>query len=122
MDSAIHADVFILPQTPLPSCLPCRVEPSSLCCTVGSCWLSILKGMCACLTQTLTILSPSAAVSSENLIIFQFCLICTKILDMLNENLRFRKLEDLKQSFKYLVSVSVVGIFYMQSCFVLNSC
>ena len=41
---------------------------------------------------------------------------------MLNENLRFRKLEDLKQSFKYLVFVSVVGIFYMQSCFVLNSC
>lgn len=63
------------------------------------------------LPKLLTILSPSATVSSENLIIFQFCLICTKILDMLNEKLRFRKLEDLKQSFKYLVVVSVVAIF-----------
>lgn len=63
------------------------------------------------LPKLLTILSPSATVSSENLIIFQFCLICTKILDTLNEKLRFRKLEDLKQSFKYLVVVSVVAIF-----------
>ena len=42
-DSAIHTHVSILPQTPLPSRLPHNVEQSSLCCTAGPCWLSILN-------------------------------------------------------------------------------
>ena len=42
-DSAIHTHVSILPQTPLPSRLPHNIEPSSLCYTVGPCWLSILN-------------------------------------------------------------------------------
>ena len=41
-DSAIHIHVSILPQTPLPSRLPHNIEQSSLCYTVGTCWLSIL--------------------------------------------------------------------------------
>ena len=41
-DSTIHIHVSILPQTPLPSRLPHNIEQSSLCCTVGPCWLSIL--------------------------------------------------------------------------------
>ena len=32
-DSAIHIHVSILPQTPLPSRLPCNIEESSRCCT-----------------------------------------------------------------------------------------
>ena len=32
-----------LPQTPFPSRLLCKVEQSSLCSTVGPCWLSILN-------------------------------------------------------------------------------
>ena len=42
-DSAIHIQVSILPQTPLPSRLPPNIEQSSLCYTVGACWLSILN-------------------------------------------------------------------------------
>ena len=43
-DSAIHIHVSILPQTPLPSRLPHNVvEQSSMCYTVGPCWLSILN-------------------------------------------------------------------------------
>ena len=42
-DSAIHIHVSILLQTPLPSRLPQNTEQSSLCCTVGPCWLSILN-------------------------------------------------------------------------------
>ena len=38
-DSAIHIHVSILPQTPLPSRLPHNIEQSSLCYTVGTCWL-----------------------------------------------------------------------------------
>ena len=38
-DSAIHTHVSIFPQTPLPSRLPHDIEQSSLCCTVGPCWL-----------------------------------------------------------------------------------
>ena len=46
--------VLLLPQTPLPSRLPhnnlvCLSEQSSLCCTVGPCWLSILNmAECTC--------------------------------------------------------------------------
>ena len=42
-DPAIHTDVSNLPQIPLPSRLPHDIEPSSLCYTVGPCWLSILN-------------------------------------------------------------------------------
>ena len=41
--SAIHIHVSIFPQTPLPSRLPCNSEQSSLDCTVGPCWLSMLN-------------------------------------------------------------------------------
>ena len=41
-DSAIHTRVSIFPQTPLPSRLPRDTEQSSLCCTVGPCWLFAL--------------------------------------------------------------------------------
>ena len=42
-DSAIHIHVSILSQTSLPSRLPHNIEQSSLCYTVGPCWLSILN-------------------------------------------------------------------------------
>ena len=42
-DSVIHKHVSILPQTALPSRLPCSVELSSLCYTVGPCCVSFLK-------------------------------------------------------------------------------
>ena len=42
-DSAIHIHVSILSQTPLPSRLPHNIEQSSLCYTVGPCWLPILN-------------------------------------------------------------------------------
>ena len=41
--SGIHRHVFILPQTPLSSRLPRNTEQSSMCYTVGPCWLSILN-------------------------------------------------------------------------------
>ena len=41
-DSAIHIHVSILPQ-PLPSRLPYNTVQSSMCYTVGPCWLSILN-------------------------------------------------------------------------------
>ena len=40
-DSVIHIQVSILPQTPLPPRLTHNIEQSSLCYTVGPCWLSI---------------------------------------------------------------------------------
>jgi len=53
-DSAIHIHVSILPQTPLPSRLPYNIEQSSMCYTVGSCWLSILNiAVCTCPSQVL---------------------------------------------------------------------
>ena len=52
-DSAMHIYVSILPQTPLPSRLPHDFEQSSLCYTVGPCWLFILNiAECACPSQT----------------------------------------------------------------------
>ena len=39
----------ILPHSPLPSKLPHNIEQSSVCYTVGSCWLSILNtAVCTC--------------------------------------------------------------------------
>ena len=53
-DSAIHIHVSILPQTPCPSRLSHNTEQSSLCCTVGPCWLSILSiAVCTCPSQVL---------------------------------------------------------------------
>ena len=54
-DSAIHIHVSVFLQTPLPSRLPHDTEQSSLCYTVGPCWLSILN------TAVCTRLSPSFA-------------------------------------------------------------
>ena len=42
-DLAMHMQVSIFLQTPLPSRLPCNTELSSMCYTVGLCWLSILN-------------------------------------------------------------------------------
>ena len=52
-DSIIHIHVSILPQIPLPSRLPHNIEWSSLCSTVGPCWLSILNtAVCTCPSPT----------------------------------------------------------------------
>ena len=52
-NSAMHEHVSILLQTPLPSRLPCNIEQSSLCYTVGLYWLSILNiAQCTCPSQT----------------------------------------------------------------------
>ena len=51
--SVIHIQVSTLPQTPLPSRMPHNIEQSSVCYTVGPCWLSILNiAMCICPSQT----------------------------------------------------------------------
>jgi len=51
-NSAIPIHVSILPQTPLPSRLPHDIEQSSLCYTVGYCWLSISStAVCTCQSQ-----------------------------------------------------------------------
>ena len=51
-DSAIHVHVTILPQMPLPSRLN-NIEQSSMCSTVGPCWLPILNiAVCICPSQT----------------------------------------------------------------------
>ena len=42
-DSTIHIHVSIFPKTPLSSRLPHNIEQSSLCYTVGPCWLPILN-------------------------------------------------------------------------------
>ena len=52
-DSAIHIPVSILPQTAILSRLPHNTEQSSLCYTVGPCWLSILN-MAVCTRQSQT--------------------------------------------------------------------
>ena len=52
-DSAIHVHVSVLLQTPLPSKLPHSIEQSSMCCTIGPCWLTILNiAVCTCPSQT----------------------------------------------------------------------
>ena len=51
--SAIHIHVSTLLQTPLPPRLPHNIEQSSICYTVGPCWLSILKtAVWTCRSQT----------------------------------------------------------------------
>ena len=51
-DSAIPIHVSILPKSPFLSRLPHNTEQSSLSCTVGPCWLSILNTVCTCPSQT----------------------------------------------------------------------
>ena len=41
-DSAIHIHVSILPRTPLSPRLPYDIEQSSLCSTLGPCWLKLV--------------------------------------------------------------------------------
>ena len=41
--SAIHKHLSILPQTPLPSWLALNIAQSSVCYTIGFCWLSVLN-------------------------------------------------------------------------------
>ena len=51
--------VSILPQTLLPSSLPYNIEQSSLCYTVGHCWLSILNiAGCTCQFYPLYLFIP----------------------------------------------------------------
>ena len=58
-DSAIHIHVSILPQSPFSSRLPHNIEQSSMCYTVGPCWLSILNiEMYTCLSQTPCLFPP----------------------------------------------------------------
>ena len=77
-DSAIHMHVSILPQTPLPSRLPQNIEQSSMCCTAGPYWLSILnRAVCTsdklflqllvCLCTPLCL--PSFLLSSSSLLL-----------------------------------------------------
>ena len=42
-DSAVHIRASIVPSTPLPCRLPHDTEQSSLCSTVGPCWLSVVN-------------------------------------------------------------------------------
>ena len=74
-DSIIHIHVSILPQIPLPSRLPHNTEQSSLCCTAGPCWLSILNtAVCPCPSQTPYPLSPATISSfSKSLSLLLFC-------------------------------------------------
>ena len=52
-NSAIHTQVSILLQTPLPCRLSRNTEPSSLCSTVGPCWVSVLNtAVCTSPSQT----------------------------------------------------------------------
>ena len=52
-DSPIHIPVYILPQPPLLSRLLHNTKQSSICYTVGPCWLIILSiAVCTCPSQT----------------------------------------------------------------------
>ena len=56
-NSAINIHTSILPQTSLPSRLPHNTEQSSLCCTAGPRWLSVLNiAVCACPSLLLLLL------------------------------------------------------------------
>ena len=58
--SATHIHVSILPQSPLASRLADNIEQSSLCCTAGHCWLSVLNiAVCTCWSWFLVFLFHS---------------------------------------------------------------
>ena len=68
-NSAIHIHVSILFQTLLPSRLPYNIEQSSLCYTVGLCWLSILNIVHTCSVQMPSVeclRSPRRVQASES--------------------------------------------------------
>ena len=75
-DSAICIHVSTLPPTPLLSRLPHNIEHSSLCYTVGPCWLSILNiavWMCPnSLTISSSLPSQPATISSKSVSLFLF--------------------------------------------------
>ena len=51
-DSVIHLHIAMLPQTSLPSRIPCNIEQSSTGYRAGPCWLSILNlAVCTCPSQ-----------------------------------------------------------------------
>ena len=79
-DSAVHIHGCILSQTLLPSRLPHNIEPSSLCYTVGFCWLSTpYTAVCTCSIQTRwAILTLGNQQQIPNVCIFTFTAhICT---------------------------------------------
>ena len=57
--STLHIHVSILPYTPLPSRLSHNLEQSSVCYTVGPCWLSILNIAVCTWTPFLKICLPA---------------------------------------------------------------
>ena len=66
-DSVMHMHVSTLPQTPLPSRLPLNIEQSSICYTVGPCWLSVLNtAICTCPFQTNYVFPPSFPQTTIN--------------------------------------------------------
>ena len=59
-DSIIHVHVSTVFEILFPFRLLQNIEQSSLCCTVGSCWLSILKiVVCIYLSQTHNLSLPT---------------------------------------------------------------
>ena len=76
-DSAIHIQVSILPQTPLPSRLSPNTEQSSLSYTVGPCCLSILNvAVCTCPSQTPSLSFPSFSPATMSCFSESFFLCC----------------------------------------------
>ena len=64
-DSALHGQVSILPQTPLPSRLPHNIEQSCLCYTVGPFWLATLNtAVCTQPSQTPKLSLPTLGLKS----------------------------------------------------------
>ena len=58
-DSAIHIHVFIRPPSPPPIQTAHDIEQSSMCYTVGPCWLSILDTtVCTCQSKLLNYFPP----------------------------------------------------------------
>ena len=69
--SAIHIVVFILPQILLLFRLPHNIEQSSMCYTVGPCWLSILNiAECTCPSQTPELSLPPILPLSNHKFVF----------------------------------------------------
>ena len=63
----MHMHVSTLPQTPLPSRLPRNIEQSSICYTVGPCWLSVLNtAICTCPFQANYVFPPSFPQTTIN--------------------------------------------------------
>ena len=66
-DSVLHIRVSILFQILFAFRLLQNIEQSSLCYTVGPCWLSILNiAMCTCQSQTPNLSPPSSTIPFGN--------------------------------------------------------